>query len=226
MVIATKRKGGLGFITNRRRLNVALTRSMDALFVIADVKATMDQIPVAKTLKEGEAVNPESMGLNLEELQEGQGILRKITEYYVKQNCVYSVEISSLSDRYISFDEAEAFAANYNPKPRFCFSCQQPGHINANCTNPEVPSAPRPKRCKFCDSAEHRGIDCPQRLCKVCGETGHLRLDCPNKPTICFNCKMPGHLSKACPSPKRTRGSKACYTCGAKDHSSGQCPNF
>lgn len=68
MVTATRRKGGLGFLQQRLRLNVAITRPQDALFVIADVQATLDQIPVNKALAEGEELNPELKGQDIVEL--------------------------------------------------------------------------------------------------------------------------------------------------------------
>jgi hypothetical protein len=225
MVTASIRKGGLGFLQHHRRLNVALTRAIDALFIIADVKAMLEQVPVAQALAEGEVLDPESQGLDLAELQQGQGILKKIAEFYVNEKCTYPVDIGSLSSKYISFKEAEVFAAYQISNQKACFKCQQPGHISANCTNPEVSRAPKPRRCKTCNAEGHVATDCPEQLCHGCGEMGHPRLSCRNKPIICHNCKMVGHLSYACPFPKKNRGPRLCFTCGLETHRGDQCPN-
>ena len=47
VVTATKRKGGLGFLQQLFRLNVAITRPQDAFFVIADIQATFDLVSIS-----------------------------------------------------------------------------------------------------------------------------------------------------------------------------------
>ena len=102
MVTATRRKGGLGFLQQRLRLNVAITRPHDTLFVIADIQATLDQIPVNKLFAEGEELDPEFKGQDMVELQQGQNILKKIVEFYVSQKCVRLININILESTYVS----------------------------------------------------------------------------------------------------------------------------
>jgi transcription elongation factor SPT6 len=68
--------------------------------------------------------------------------------------------------------------------------------------------------------------------CFNCGEEGHMSNACPNPkkersgPRACFNCGEEGHMSNACPNPKKERsGPKACFNCGEEGHMSNSCPN-
>lgn len=93
----------------RFRLNFAITRSQDALFVIVDIQATLDLLSVNMALAEGEKLDPESKGQDTVELQQGQNILKKIVEFYVSQKCVQFNNINTLQSTYVSLDEAEHF---------------------------------------------------------------------------------------------------------------------
>ena len=200
MVTATRRKGGLGFLQSRQRLNVAITRSQDALFVIADVQATLDQITVTKALEGGEELDPESIGQDVIELQEGQNILKKILEFYVSQECVRYVDIQTLKPVYVSFDEAEKFAMTTAIR---CFNCQEIGHTKAKCTKAAVPKVKKLAGCSVCSDEGHRALECPDRVCDKCGEKGHYRSSCPqNETIICATCGEQGHVHKNCPQPK------------------------
>ena len=187
MVIATTRKGRLGFLQEYRRLNVALTRCQDALFIIADIGAILDQTPVAKALAEGELLDPESQGQNVKELSKGQGVLRKIAEYYIEAKCTHVVDIKKLSQRYVSFKEAEDFVRQTQ---KICHNCQQPGHISSNCKNPAVP---KPIKCRLCGEDGHKVTECPERTCHNCGQKGHFRPECQAPRTRKAN---PGKISE------------------------------
>jgi hypothetical protein len=64
----TIRKVGLDFLQQHRRPNVALTRAIDALFIIANVQANLEQTSVATIVAEKETLDPETQELNIEEL--------------------------------------------------------------------------------------------------------------------------------------------------------------
>lgn len=223
MVTATNRKGGLGFLQQRRRLNVALTRAMDAIFVIADVQAILHQTKVSQAVVEGEQLDPESQGLDLTELQERQNYLKRVMKYFADQNSTYAIEKEGLSQKYVSFKESEDFLVD---NAQVCFNCQQQGHLKSNCPNPAKSRPSKVSRCRICEMEDHKQADCPERVCHNCGETGHFKSECPKKKAItCYNCGEVGHGSKSCPRPRKSNKSKDCYTCGRSDHESGDCPN-
>lgn len=223
MVTATRRKGGLGFLQSRLRLNVAITRPQDALFVIADVNATLEQKTVTRALEQGEELDPESAGQDVIELQQGQNMLKKIVEFYVSQNCVRSIDIQTLKPIYLSFDKADQFAATIVIR---CFNCQQIGHKKAQCTSATVPKASKSAGCKICGDKEHRTLECPERICNKCGEKGHFLSSCPQKKTIiCADCGDQGHVRKDCPQQKMEKA-KSCFICGRSDHQIKECPQL
>lgn len=206
----------------RRRLNVAITRAQDALFVIADVQATLDQTSVKKALAEGEELDPELKGQDIGELQQGQNMLKKVMEFYVSQNCVHMVDIQTLEPIYVSFDEADQFATR---TPMQCFNCQQFGHTKAKCKNEAAPRATKTTGCRICQEEGHKALDCPERVCNKCGGKGHYRSSCPQKKSvICGNCGEDGHVRKNCPQPKMKQ-TKSCFICGLTDHQGQTCPD-
>lgn len=103
---------------SRLRLNVAITRSQDALFVIANVRATLDLVTVTKALEKGQELDPESGGQDVIDLQQGQSViklqqdqtmLKKIIEFYISQECVRYVDIQTFKPVYVSYNKPEKF---------------------------------------------------------------------------------------------------------------------
>lgn len=60
---------------------------MDALFIFTDIEALLKQIPMIKALADDKRLILKSQELNLAELHLSRNILRKITEYYVSEDC-------------------------------------------------------------------------------------------------------------------------------------------
>lgn len=86
-----------------------------------------------------------------------------------------------------------------------CFRCRRIGHTEAECTFEE-----KPRPCHLCGSTEHQ-----HRLCPIS--------------TICFNCGIPGHVSRNCILPKGIPRRIVCTYCYQSGHHRmacrSTCPN-
>lgn len=78
MIIATTRKNRLRFLQNNRRLNVALKRCIDALFVMIDFIVIVTQSSISQALKDEETLNLESTNQFMKKLAAEQDALKKI----------------------------------------------------------------------------------------------------------------------------------------------------
>ena len=121
----TLRKSGLGFMQEPRRLNVAITRAINAMFVIVDVDAATSEISLNATL-ESKDENPDTQNTDIGRLNQAQKYLKKIIEYYIGEGCVKSVGIKQLSSKYLSFDQSNEFAVEQLKVK--CLRCQETGH--------------------------------------------------------------------------------------------------
>lgn len=196
MVIGTTRRGGLGFVTDPQRLNMAIKRAVEVFFIVADVKALSKQPLVSKAVEAGDELEPENKNQNLEILETGRKALQDILKYYIEQGCLATEDIETLSQQHVSFKEATDFAtAMQNQK---CYKCQELGHIKAQCPNEEKPRPPKQVKCNECGGVGHKRAKCPERRCKRCNERGHLKAACPKKLT-CTLCGQRGHLVDQCP---------------------------
>jgi len=61
--------------------------------------------------------------------------------------------------------------------------------------------------------------------CFKCGNLGHIAENCSSEQRLCYNCRLPGHESAACPQP-RTVAAKQCYSCGGVGHIQAECPSL
>jgi len=80
-----------------------------------------------------------------------------------------------------------------------CNRCGEVGHNERNCTNEEKP-----------------------RPCALCAEVGHEMWTCPKK-SICFNCGVPGHVSRECRRPRGIPKRCVCTICYSSGHHRWQC---
>ncbi|KAL8721839.1 MAG: hypothetical protein Q9225_001553 [Loekoesia sp. 1 TL-2023] len=109
MVVGAIREGGLGFMGDPHRLNVALTRPIHAIMVIADLDVTKKPKP-----RKGaeEAVIPEeedddSEDKTMKQPDQGWSLLKEIYNFFMAEGSVYHVDKSSLPQDLVQFGELE-----------------------------------------------------------------------------------------------------------------------
>lgn len=199
MVTATRRKGRIGFLQDYRRLNVAITRCQDALFLVGDLQAITNEQPDDKTGEENEIEIPEDV---MVEMNAGLNHLRKLCHFYTQSGCVIGIDINSLDETYVSFTDAENFALQYAEQDK-CRRCGNPGHQAKDCRSAE---RTRSISCKLCGEETHRARECPEQECHNCFRKGHTRADCTSERVIkCYHCKEEGHMKGACPELRKPR---------------------
>ena len=101
---------------------------------------------------------------------------------------------SSPSRRYSSPDR------RYNSPGRDNHSYR--GYENYNKPRADSPYARPPtsdKYCAKCGPGDHNTNNCQRTRCYNCGDYGHLSNAC-NKPSVCWICKQPDHVSGNCPN--------------------------
>jgi cellular nucleic acid-binding protein len=80
-----------------------------------------------------------------------------------------------------------------------CFKCGQIGHMAAAC-----PNAVMAKACPFCAKTDHDMRECPAK-------------------SVCFNCGVPGHVSRECRQPRGMPPRRICTLCFQSGHSKYNC---
>jgi hypothetical protein len=61
-----------------------------------------------------------------------------------------------------------------------CFNCGEVGHNKADCTNPRV-ERPFTGTCNSCGQEGHLSRDCPNAKCKLCDQAGHKAINCKSR---------------------------------------------
>lgn len=197
MVTATRRKGRIGFLQDHRRLNVAITRCRDALFVVGDFRAFINEQPDDKTGEGDEVEIPEDVMIAM---NAGLNYLRKLCRFYTESGCVVGIDINDLDETYVSFTDAEKFALQYAELDK-CRRCGNPGHQAKDCHQSERTGS---ITCKLCREEGHKARECPEQECYNCHRKGHNKADCTNERVIkCHKCGEEGHMRSGCPQLKR-----------------------
>jgi len=81
-------------------------------------------------------------------------------------------------------------------------------------------------KCRRCDEVGHTDVNCPNeekpRPCALCAELGHDGWKCPKK-AVCFNCGVPGHVSRNCHWPRNMAKRVVCTICYESGHHRWNC---
>lgn len=204
-----------------QRLNVAITRAINAMFVVVDIDAATSEVLLSTALESKDELDLDIEDIDIEKLNQAQKHLKNIIEYYIAEGCVKSVDIKQLSSQYISFDESNEFAVEQLKVK--CFRCQQTGHTKWQCPNDQVQRRPKQNACKVCTEEGHMARECPQQTCCNCDEIRHSSSECkypPGRNLTCNNCNRKGQVRKDCTMPKRAW----CRICNLKGHTAATCP--
>ncbi|KAL8729458.1 MAG: hypothetical protein Q9166_004706 [cf. Caloplaca sp. 2 TL-2023] len=199
-VSSIREQGGVGFIVDRKRLNVAVSRARNMFLLVGDT-----------SLKDGKIKSASDLGKIEKELQKN---IARMYGHFETQRMVYLVDRTKFEEMgLLNMSTSEAV---YNRALRgVCDNCLQPGHKRADCPEPKNTSRPqRPATkcpCKLCNSREHQIAECPDVVCKNCNEKGHMANEC-NK-IVYSNCHKEGHKRKGTetgePSATNNNGASA-----------------
>lgn len=218
LIVSAVRLGGLGFITDNKRLNVALTRPEDMHVIIRDRQCNSDEEeyqndPEVADLQfndEGQPIQPRTAYANN---------VRKIFDDYLSQQLLKTArESSSLEQvRYIGDIAAvEEFRAEF--AKRACSNCGKIGHKRKDCKSEQ--KVPADMQCRNCEAYGHKAVNCPEKsifhgTCLNCHQTGHRRSECPER--VCNTCGEKGHTSNDCTK-------RVCGRCHEEGHNKKDCP--
>lgn len=83
------------------------------------------------------------------------------------------------------------------------------------------------KKCNHCGQVGHIMNSCPNtdddfKPCQLCAEVGHQMYSCPMK-AVCFNCGVPGHVSRDCMQRRSGSRRMVCTICFSRDHHRNRC---
>lgn len=158
MFVSKNRFGGVGFVADRHRLNVAITRAKNCLVIIGDRN-------MAQSLWEQKTrpSNPDEAveGKETDETkahQYGSERLERVIGHYITESCITTkrpdLDKQNLVDpRLAKTCEAAIALRQGKVTPKICHSCQKQGHTKGTC--PE------------------RKIDEDEVTCTRCSQSGH-----------------------------------------------------
>lgn len=216
MVVAKMRVGNPGFITDPRRLNVALTRGRDATIVVGDTDVFLEQD--AKALEKQLKDNPEQtvkphFDANV------KNVLKKMFQFYRDNNAIFQYSETDIAKfatlRFIGKKATEDDERDILKKYA-CNACGELGHQKDGCPLEGKQLTHRFTQCKGCSGWGHIKSECPQGWCKKCGKPAAL---C--KHVTCSKCFGNGHTAKRC----KFQDKRTCGRCGGVGHIAGPaCP--
>ena len=216
LVVSAARKGGLGFVTDNKRLNVAMTRPEDLLIIIGDRNCNSDEgrfenEPEAAHVQfndEGQPIEPKSGYSNN---------LRRLFDHYLAQQLLKAApQTSSLQQILYVQEIAAAEEFREEIMSRACSNCGKSGHKSKQC---KAKKSLRNVQCHNCQEYGHQAIDCPEDeifkgTCYECHQTGHRRSECPER--LCRRCGGKGHKS-------HDFSKRVCIQCRQEGHTKKEC---
>ena len=227
MVVSRSRIGGLGFVTDVKRLNVALTHPEDMLFIVGDRDCNAD----AKEGKEdliGENAQYNDEGEVINTSQSWANKLDRLFTWYQSRRMIFTaVPAATLKQAdYVNLGVAEEFRKQI--AARLCKNCDRHGHKAKDCKQPKRPMQAGPDtECHKCHELGHFASACPNPRpftgqCWGCGEMGHPKqpseASVPQPPIP--KCKELGHGIDDCTGPDR----RECHVCKEPGHPAIDCP--
>ena len=210
--ICKNRVGGIGFVAERWRLNVAITRAQDCFIIVRDMRLTEEE--EAEVEVEGEA----EAEAETEKLEGAQfKFLKGVFNHYKTSNCVHPIHPDSIEQIVVDLGPAQAFkenieAAKLKEQTQICYNCQQAGYTAQKCTNLTVA-----RKCNSCGKEGHMRAECTKaKLRRKCGKEGHKSAVCPTPypKTTCHNYRQKGHRKQDCVQPKVP----TCRSCSERGH--------
>ena len=177
IVLAQKRKGRYGFVANRGRLNVSVSRAKYFQVFVGDVAAAeplMPKAPAADNETKIDVVDDaedEELGMDAK-IETNMKPIKQLFEFYKTQGVVVNQSHEGLpQSQYVDLTEADAFINDLA-----CKLCGSSDHFAKDCDRPEARI-----ECRRCRTLGHKGANCtnpPKIICRRCGKEGHKGAQC------------------------------------------------
>ena len=156
-VIAKKREGGPGFLTDRHRLNVATSCARDCFILVIDMEI------LSSELRGNLRPNYVATAPGQIRAENDPRFLRDLLLEYRNSNSVldYPIEIDEIPVQSRILNESMLLVVRQGSvfSGRKCHKCNSDGHVGRDCTQPDPEKA-----CFFCKKFGHRKRDCPKYL--------------------------------------------------------------
>ncbi len=185
IVLAKKRIGRYGFVGNKGRLNVSVSRAKFFQVFVGDLAASPAPAKPNASAADDETKDDvvddaadEAIGQDARSLETEATMkpLRQLFEFYKNRGVTIDQSHEDLPQcEYVDLTDANAFAAEQAAKSA-CKKCGGLDHIAKDCVE-----------CIRCKAIGHRKANCPNErmpTCKQCGKDGHKRPECPGMYTL------------------------------------------
>lgn len=197
LVLARSRLGGPGFVVDKHRLNVALSRSQDMFIMVADTEALSDQKDA--TYERNNPLPGYHEDSNTKDVCKQ---LRKVFAYFISKGMVHLTNPSRFPElQQLDLTKLDEFEARKQALAvaHICRNCGAEGHKARECDQASV----HLPRCYKCRQLGHRQGECRRVRCHNCGQLGHSVAGC--KQVKCFRCLELGHDKAHCTNAPRQK---------------------
>lgn len=220
--------GGIGFLSDIRRMNVGITRAKSSLWVLGNSQSLMRGEYWGRLIQDAKVRDRYTSGDVLLLLGKPLLHLDSTVPAVTKDSSVTSVTPSS-ADHDIEMDDAPASGAFTAPRRRGSVVRGSPiAFTTKSCRNSAVAESPvgsgtldHGAIISSSPAGGSNGLN-PLGNCQKCGSFAHLtnRCDNPNAKNVssnhCYRCGDPNHVKMSCTKDR-------CLICGAFDHNQKTC---